>query len=95
MLGYLCGKRFGLKRARVNTKEGNRVGAAPTVPPTPPPCYHTAFRTRRKFEIKKCFILVMSDIQDESSRRTFSVNKTNSLLCLWFIDKVAIMHSMW
>jgi hypothetical protein len=53
MLGYLYGKTFGSKRARANRKEGNRVGAGPMDPPLL--CYHTAFRTRRKFEIKKMF----------------------------------------
>jgi len=53
------------------------------------------FRTGRKFEIKKWFIFVMSEIQDECSWRTGSLNKTNSFFCLWFIDRAAIIHTMW
>jgi hypothetical protein len=49
-VGVFIREKFGSKRARANRKEGNRVGAGPMDPPLP--CYHTAFGTRRKFEIK-------------------------------------------
>ena len=50
MLGYLYGKRFGSKIASANRKEGDRVGARPSVPKR----WHIKFR-RQGITQKKAF----------------------------------------